>query len=31
MLLVQRGDKGIIPNGSTILREGDRLVVLKNR
>lgn len=31
ILLVQRGDKGIIPNGSTILREGDRLVVLKNR
>lgn len=31
ILLVRRGDKEIIPNGATILKGGDRLVILMER
>lgn len=31
ILLVQRGEKEIIPNGDTLLHEGDRLVLLRHR
>ena len=31
VLLVKRGDREIIPGGSTVLEAGDQLVILKDR